>query len=36
MSHAASFLAGFLTFPIVMVAILGKFAWRHIKDVTRW
>ena len=36
MNNVVSFLAGFLTFPIIMVAILGTFAWRHIKHVARW
>lgn len=36
MSAVGIFAAGFISFPIAMLAIGGVWAWRHIRDAGRW
>ncbi len=36
MTSLAIFAAGFITFPLAVIAIVGLWAWRHIRDAGRW
>lgn len=36
MTGVLLFAAGFISFPLAALAIVGPWAWRHIRDAGRW